>query len=204
MTSFLDGSPRPGDARSRAGSTVPSPSWFSGDVLLDYISSGDQVPSIVSVRVTISVVGSDPIESVRIELSNESDLFFLFEATYDSESYNDLRGAQDLTVDFADFPPALTDIFTAAAVRDGEFKLQFTDDGEPMLTVQQGLKFKTVNVFSLHFNRPSDETVKNRIQMRYHEVRAQLAGVRENLNNVYAMLKIKNPSVLKQVTTPRK
>jgi hypothetical protein len=204
MGSVKDSSPGLDDARSRTSHTLNSPYWFSGSVVLDYVPSGDEERSFRPVRVTVTVLGSDPIESVGIELSSESDLFFLFEATYDSTSYDQLRDAQDLTIEFPRFPNALTDIFTAAATRDGEFKLLFTDGEAPQLTVQQGLKFKNVTVFKLQFDRPSDEAVRNRIQGRYNEVRSELEHVKQDLTSVYAMLKIKNPSVLKQVKTPRK
>jgi hypothetical protein len=154
--------------------------------------------------VAVHVAGTDPVETVWIELLSESDVFCLFEAEYNEQAYEELRAARDLTIEFARFPGALSDIFSAATPREGEFRLRFAGGAEPLLTAQQGLKFKTGTVFLLRFTRPSDDAVKDRIEARDDHVRAQLASVRENLTGVYAMLKIKTPSVLKRLKTPRK
>jgi hypothetical protein len=192
------------DAASTASLQSASRPSFSRDVLVSQ-EAGDDHPIVErSMRATVTVVGSKPIESVRIELSTESDLFFLLEAEYNPESYAALQKEQDLTIDFDQFPVALSDIFTSASSREGEFRLRLTGDDEPVLTVIENLKFKTLTVFRLRFARPPDEKVKESIQERYEEVCAQLATVRHDLLNFYGILKIRNPSVLKQVKTSRK
>jgi hypothetical protein len=170
---------------------------FTGEVLIERIGSSDEGPAILSVRTTLVVTGSNPIETVHIDLSNDADLFFAFESVYDERIFGDLRANQDLALEFFEFPGALEGSFASAA------SLQLTDGEEPQLTVLQCLKFKTVTVFSLGFRQPSDEAIKDRIQNRYNEVRGALTSVRADLASVYAMLKVKNPSALKQVKPPR-
>jgi hypothetical protein len=177
---------------------------FTGEVLLERVASAPEPPAIFAARATVFVSGSDPIGAVRIDLCNDSDLFFVYECEYDERTFGDLRAAQDLSLEFAEFPGALEAIFASAASRDGEFTLQFTDGDEPQVAVLQHLKFKTVPVFALAFRQPSDDAIKDRIQNRYNEVRSEMAAVRADLASVYAMLKVKNPSVLKQVKSPRK
>jgi hypothetical protein len=196
--------PRPDDFSSTLSLTSSIRRLFTGEVLLERIGTPDNPPAAFPARATVFVTGSNPIETVRIDLSNDSDLFFVFESEYDERTFGDLRANQDLSLEFSEFPGALEGIFASAGSRDGEFTLQFTDGDEPQLAVLQHLKFKTVTVFSLGFRQPSDEAIKDRFQNRYNEVRSELASVRADLTSVYAMLKIKNPSVLKQVKSPRK
>jgi hypothetical protein len=174
---------------------------FNAEIQIEFVSAQDQPPQVLPIRATVLVEGSSPIETVKIELASDSDLFFLFEAQYDEANYAELKQSQDLTLTLNEFPAALVDIFGAAASRDSEFKLQLVDGSEPVLIVAQELKFKTVIVFSLNLVKPSDETVKEKIQTRFNDVKAELATVQADLASVYAMLKIKNPNVLKQVKT---
>jgi hypothetical protein len=61
-----------------------------------------------------------------------------------------------------------------------------------------------IDVFSLTFTAASDEDVRDQIQAKYNALREELAAVRGDLSDIYAMLKIKNPSVLRQVRPARK
>jgi hypothetical protein len=164
----------------------------------------DSSSAVLPIVATVLVSGSDPLETVRIELSSETDLFFLFDCELTEQAYEDLRSAHELSIEFEKFPKAFSDILSAADSLDGEFKLQWTAGTEPVLTVQQNLRFKTVTIFQLQFSQTSNEALRDRIQARYNEVRTELAAVRGDLLSVYSMLKIKNPSVLKQVSSPRK
>jgi hypothetical protein len=176
---------------------------FNDNVIADAIELADRPAQGGQLRVTVFLQGT-PVEKVRIELSSDADLFFFFESEYSEANYGELRDAQELTIDFAQFAPTLVEILNSSKKPEAGFTFAFREDPSPSLSIQQALKFKTVKVFNLAFTGGSDEAVKERIQTRYNEARAEVAAIRADLDGIYSMLKIKNPSILKQARTTRK
>jgi hypothetical protein len=175
---------------------------FDDEIPIHISSSSDQADSLIRVRVVNKAETGD----VSVELSKDADLFFLYEATYSESTFQELKKAQDLTIEFADFPPLLADCLGQVVDKGvGGFVLDLAmGQGEAVLHIQQKLKFKVIDVFSLTFTAASDDTVRDQIQAKYDALRDELMVVKGDLSDIYAMLKIKNPSVLRQVRTTRK
>jgi hypothetical protein len=175
---------------------------FDDEIPVHISSSSDQADSLIHVRVENKAETGD----VYIQLSKDADVFFLYDATYSEATFQELKAAQNLTIEFPEFPALLADCLGQVADKGvGGFVLELAvGQDEAVLHIQQKLKFKVIDVFSLTFTAASDDAVRDQIQAKYDALREELAIVRGDLTDIYAMLKIKNPSVLKQVRPTRK
>lgn len=142
------------------------------------------------------------IENVRLQMFSDNDLYFLYVSDYASEAFESLKESQSLddTLDFEHFPSMIHEIIGKVA-EGKEFMAKFVFDGEEKgkLIFSQKLKFKEVEILNLDFEKAKDEEIQNQIQERYDSVRNELKAARAELNDLYTMLKIKNPNVLKQM-----
>lgn len=176
---------------------------FEGDVLLTFSNPETNNDEQQSTHIRFLVKRTDgTIESTRIELSTDSNLFFFYISEYTSETFNQLKVAQNLDpdLDFESFPEMIRDILINSEENgDYETTFVFEDEEKGTLKLTQKLKFKKVEIFSLEFIKASDEEITNQVQFRYNQARAELKAAKTELSDLYAMLKIKNPSVLKQM-----
>ncbi|OHT06479.1 hypothetical protein TRFO_25507 [Tritrichomonas foetus] len=145
------------------------------------------------------------LENVHLELTTDVDLFFFYEASYNEESYNVLKENQRLEITFDQFPELMKEVLEQYASNSDEYFVTFdrkSDDCCSML-FQQRLRFKCVDIFELEFSPASNDYVHDQIQYRFNLARAEVKSARTELSDLYALLKIKNPNVLKQMR-PRK
>lgn len=184
---------------------------FDSELLLCFITpneQNEQRQSEVPVRFKIiKREGDEGVEMVRVELSSDSDLFMYYESKFTEAEFEALQEQQDLKISFDKFPDTLTEILSTIGNKSSEFSIEFTtkdDETAGTLKFVQQLKFKNVEIFSLEFTEPKDDFVRNQIQYRFNALQADLKAARSDLSDLCAMLKIKNPSVLKQMKPSRK
>ena len=174
---------------------------FNNEVPIEFRSDETKQSEMIILRIKIiEVKEDDQLSLLIIELTSESDIFFLFELTFNNEDFNKFKKEQKMNTSFEEFPHILIEILTEAAKQTEVYSINFTlmeDHGS--LNVQQILKFKTVDIFSLGFVPSPDEYVRDQIQYRYNTVRIAANTSRAELSNLYSMLKIKNPGVFKQM-----
>lgn len=142
------------------------------------------------------------VENVKLQMFSDRDLYFLYVSDYSSEAFDLLKEKQSLdeSLDFEHFPSMIHEIIAKVA-EEKEFMAKFEFNGEEKgkLIFSQKLKFKEVEILNLDFEKAKDEEIANQIQERYDSVRNELKAARAELNDLYTMLKIKNPNVLKQM-----
>ena len=178
---------------------------FNNEIPLQIQGEQDSGEQIVRFKI-ITIGEEDELNEVRVEISCDADLFMFFEAQYPRAEFDNLKKSQNLTIEFEEFAGMLIESLTQNVKNPEEYEVQFreTSETEGILEFKQKLKFKSVDIFSLKFTASSNEFVKEQIQYRFNSVRTDLKMARTELSDVYSMLKIKNPSVLKQVRTVRK
>lgn len=64
----------------------------------------------------------------------------------------------------------------------------------------QNVSFKFVELLSVPFNRSADDTVREHITYRYRLAKAKLGVMTGRLSEVVSLVKVKNPSLLLQLT----
>lgn len=176
------------------------------------LQTTDQAPQEVGtleavvVKVLVKGDGGDggAPTAVRVELSNEADLFFHYASVVDAATFRAMRDEQHLMVEFADFVGVLTRSIDNAIREPSAFLavLVTNREGAARLDFIQNVSFKFVELLSLPFARSPDDVVRAHIAHRYARVKAQLAVARGRLHEVVSIVRLKNPSLLLALTTP--
>jgi hypothetical protein len=149
---------------------------------------------------------SKSFDKLRLELNADSDLFFLYEAEFTAEQYQQVSEEQALTLSFDELPGALMELVRNIAQGSTEFLVDFTKTGEAQaaLVFEQQLRFKRAEIIRVEFTASSPELVSQSLQFRFDVLKQKTLAAQQELLDLCAMLKIKNPSLLKQVRSPGK
>ena len=142
------------------------------------------------------------IENIKLQMYSDNDLYFLFVSDFTEETFNSLKESQSLdeSLDFSHFPSMMHEIISKVAEsKDFLAKFEFNGEEKGKLIFSQKLKFKEVEIFDMEFEKAKDEEIVNQVQIRYEAVKNELKAAKAELNDLYTMLKIKNPNVLKQM-----
>lgn len=168
----------------------------------------------------------DILESVRFQIANDKELDFLYESTYDEQSFEAMKDRQHLEIDFSDFPNVVRQLVATivkqdeANMEDGEYKASFKDRDEPQsdesgeeaspeeedagagpgrkcfFIVYQRLEFCRVQIFKLVFTEAERERVQRISQARYDEVASKLKAVETEFKDIYKRIQRQAPKIL--------
>jgi hypothetical protein len=136
-----------------------------------------------------------------VELTSEADLFFHYTHSIDRDSYSDMKKSQDLMVDFAGYPKVLSKMLLSCIKDPESFLCIFVmgRDGNAQLTFVQNMEYKFVELLTLDFTESPEHVVRQHISFRYNSLRSKLAIMHARLQDVNALVKLKNPSLLLQL-----
>eukprot|EP00762_Andalucia_godoyi_P003391 ANDGO_06662.mRNA.1 hypothetical protein PPTG_05169 len=166
------------------------------------------VGTLEAIKIKVLLAGEDAEPtSVKVELSSESDLFFHYVAVLTQNTYSALQDSQKLMVEFCEFATILikmlNDCIREPHTHLAVFVMQRNGPGQ--LEFIQNMEYKFVELLSLDFDRSSEETVRSHITFRYNAVKSRLQLMQARLQDVSALVKLKNPSLLLQIQkTPSK
>ena len=78
-------------------------------------------------------------------------------------------------------------------------------DGAARLDFIQNMEYKFVELMSLNFLAASDDLARQQLTFRYNSMKSRLALMQARLQDINALVKVKNPSLLLQLqrTPPR-
>ncbi|PNH11554.1 hypothetical protein TSOC_001641 [Tetrabaena socialis] len=166
-----------------------------------------EVGALEAIRVRILVQQDGQPRTVRVELSSESNLFFLYVHDQTPESFKEIQEAQRLMVDFPDYPTVLMRMLNQC-IREPHIYLAvciMQPTGEARLDFIQNMEYKFVELLSCKFMAAGEDLVRQHVSYRYNVVKARLQLMQARLADVNAMVKVKNPSLLLQLqrTPPR-
>jgi len=138
------------------------------------------------------------LNNFRIQITSDINVFFVYQASFSRENFEELKVKQQLNVDFNNFPNVLKEMFSSK-----EYSVLFTfeDESKASLKFQQKLKFKVVDILSIYFSAAPIELIQQIVQYRFTQLKCENASIKSQLDNVFAMLKIKDPSVLRKMSS---
>jgi hypothetical protein len=151
--------------------------------------------------VKVKVLLADDTSSLRVELSSETDLFFHYRTTLGDRQFREIQNQQRLMVDFTEFPSVLfrmlnncikephTHIAVLVVYESGEVRLDFI----------QNMEYKFVELLSLPFEASPDDIVRQQITFRYNALKSRYGLLQARLQDISALVKLKNPSLLLQL-----
>jgi hypothetical protein len=72
-------------------------------------------------------------------------------------------------------------------------------DGHARLDFIQNMEYKFIELLSCEFTASSEEVIRQQITYRYNSVKSKLALMQARLQDINALVKVKNPSLLLQL-----
>ena len=161
-----------------------------------------EVGTLEAVKVKMLLLGDEASPTaIRVELTSENDLFFNYTHTLDPEGFRQVQEAQKLMVEFSEYPAVLTRMLDTC-IREPHSHLAvfvMQRGGQGHLDFIQNMEYKFVELLSCSFSASDDETVRQSIAFRYNAVKSRLALMQARLQDINALVKIKNPSLLLQL-----
>jgi len=161
-----------------------------------------EVGTLEAVKVKLLLLGDESAPSaIRVELTSENDLFFNYIHTLDDAGFRQVQEAQKLMVEFADYSSVLTRMLDTC-IRDPHSHLAvfvMQRGGRGHLDFIQNMEYKFVELLSCAFVAADDETVRQSITFRYNSIKSRLALMQARLQDINALVKVKNPSLLLQL-----
>ena len=167
------------------------------------IGSGPQeVGTLEAIKTKVLVLGEDSNpRHVKVELTSENDLFFHYIHTLDETSFRRMQESQKLMIEFSELPTILVRMLNACIKEPHSFLAVFImhRDGRARLDFIKNIEYKFIELLSLDFVASSEEMVRQQITYRYNSVKSKLAILQARLQDISALVKVKNPSLLLQL-----
>jgi hypothetical protein len=161
-----------------------------------------EVGTLEAIKVKILVLGEDQNpEQIRVELSSENDMFFHYTHNIEEGSFGKVQETQKLMIEYPDYPNILIKMLNSCIKEPHSFLAVFImqRDGSARLDFIQNMEYKFVELLSCDFDASTEETIRQQITYRYNAVKSKLAIMQARLQDINAIVKIKNPSLLLQL-----
>jgi len=157
--------------------------------------------STENIKVKVLLKGEEHApEYVRVELSSEANLWFLYLHEIDEAGFHDVQDAQRLMLSFREYPALLVKLLNSC-LRDPRQYLGILSM-QPQLRARldflQILDYKFVEHLSVALDAASEPLVRDHIVFRYSRLKATCAALQSTLSDMSALVKARNPSLLLQ------
>ena len=158
--------------------------------------------TLEAVKVKLLLLGDEAAPTAfRVELTSENDLFFHYAHALDAEGFQQVQEAQKLMVEFGEYASVLTRMLDTCIQQPHSHLAVFVMQrgGRGHLDFIQNMEYKFVELLSCASVASDEETVRQNITFRYNSVKSRLALMQARLQDINALVKIKNPSLLLQL-----
>jgi len=167
-----------------------------------------EVGTLEAIRCKILALGEEHHpHHCRIELTSESDLFFLYTHSVDEGNFRQMQEHQKLMIDFPEYVSVVMKMLNHCIKEPQSYLAVFVmqRDGQARLDFIQNMEYKFIEMLSCDFVASPEEVVRQQITFRYNSVKSRLALMQGRLEDINALVKVKNPSLLLQLqkTPPR-
>ena len=165
-------------------------------------SGPQEVGTLEAIKTKVLVMGEDSNpRHIKVELTSENGLFFHYIHSIDESGFRSMQESQKLMIDFSELPTILIRMLNASIKEPHSFLAVFimNRDGRARLDFIQNIEYKFIELLSLDFVASTEETVRQQITFRYNSVKSKLAILQARLQDISALVKVKNPSLLLQL-----
>eukprot|EP00744_Colponema_vietnamica_P003328 GILI01005119.1.p1 GENE.GILI01005119.1~~GILI01005119.1.p1 ORF type:complete len:249 (+),score=48.75 GILI01005119.1:42-749(+) len=174
----------------------------------DSAAGPQEVGTLEAIKAKMLVLGDDAQpQHLRIELTSENDLFFHYTHSVDEPGFRAMQETQKLMIDFPEYANILIRMFNSCIKEPHSFLAVFVmhRDGHARLDFIQNMEYKFVELLSTDFIASPEEVIRQQITFRYNSLKSKLALMQARLQDINALVKIKNPSLLLQLqkSSPR-
>jgi hypothetical protein len=160
-----------------------------------------QQGSLEVIKVKLMLLGSDDTPAaLRMEMSSEADLFFHYVHSTDSDRFSSIQKDQKLMIDFTDYPGVLIKMLNLCIVEPHvHLGILSLSDDTARLDFVQNMEYKFIDLLHCNCNRSPDSVVQASITQRYNSMKHKMNSMHNRLQEIYSLIKIKNPSLLLQL-----
>uniref|UniRef100_A0A7S1DPD2 Spindle assembly abnormal protein 6 N-terminal domain-containing protein n=2 Tax=Hemiselmis andersenii TaxID=464988 RepID=A0A7S1DPD2_HEMAN len=167
--------------------------------------AAQEVGTLEAIKVKILVMGdvANPL-TLRIELTSENDLFFHFNHNLDEHGFRQVQEHQKLMVDFPEYSNVLIRMLNNCIKEPHSHLAVFVIEREGLARLDfiQNMEYKFVELLSCNFIASPEDVIRAHICFRYNTLKSRLALVQSRLQDIESLIKVKNPSLLLQLTKP--
>ncbi|KAG8347734.1 putative Centriolar protein SAS N terminal [Trypanosoma vivax] len=152
---------------------------------------GTRDGSLEGMKVKVLTFGDDhSLNTMRVELTNECDLFFHYTCVINHVGFLRLREHENLVCDFPDFLMTFMKMLNRCIREPQRFLMIFTPGEKGAATMEfiENLEYKLISVLTLPFRASSPEVVREQIGYRYSAVRARLALLTSQLKSANVVM----------------
>jgi hypothetical protein len=168
----------------------------------DVDTGPQEVGTLESIRCKILALGDDQRpQHCRIELTSENDLFFHYTHSVDEHCFRSMQERQKLMIDFPDYVSVIVKMLNNCIKEPHSYLAVFVmqRDGHARLDFIQNMDYKFVELLSCDFIASTEEAVRQQITFRYNSVKSRFALMQARLDDINAVVKVKNPALLLQL-----
>ena len=159
--------------------------------------------TLESVKCRVLVLDSgDGYSVLRLELSSEADLFFHYAFTIDEVGFPELKQSQKLMVEFNHLCAVVIRMLNSCIADPHANLAIFTETGDQVARLDfiQNMEYKFVELLACDCTKLPEELIQRHITFRYNTVKQKLSLMQGRLLEISNLVKLKNPSLLLQLT----
>merc|ERR1719491_231389 len=168
----------------------------------DAATGPQEVGTLEAIRCKILALGEESSPAhCRIELTSENDLFSHYTHSVDEHGFRAMQEHQKLMIDFPDYVSVVIKMLNNCIKEPHSYLAVFVmqRDGHTRLDFIQNMEYKFVELLSCDFGASPEEVVRQQITFRYNSMKSRLALMQTRLQDINALVKVKNPSLLLQL-----
>ncbi|KAI8804521.1 hypothetical protein BJ742DRAFT_823905 [Cladochytrium replicatum] len=153
------------------------------------ITSGEKVQADITVKVSLASKLSGRVKVLEVQLTDESDPYFLYQLEIGEDEFRLLKTEQNLLVDFQQFPWKFVELLEESIACKSEdhpkFLSQLTTDGaaRAAFSVIETNSFKHITHLSLQFIPGNDAAVKQYLATLVKSFKAENQSLKAELNS---------------------
>lgn len=144
-----------------------------------------------------------PFDEVRFEMFDDADLFFFAEASFTLADFEQMKVADQLLINFADFPQEVQTMLVEGSKEGGdEGRVKFIEeeDGSGVMEFDEILDLKSVEIFRIKFSISDQEFTQEQAQYRYSRLAFEVARKKALVAEFHRQMQLKNPILLKAIS----
>ena len=177
---------------------------YCKEINFKVVRNDEEISKPFIIKIFTLLDDENTLKRVRFEISEQADIFFLYQVEYDDESFEKLKSKEKLKTEFSEFPEIMADILDKTAAGKNEYFVEFSHQQNTYdLNIVMPLKFKDVPIFSLEFTQADETLIKNQIQYRYNIVQYEIRKTRIETSNFIDALKLRETKAKPNQRSPK-
>ncbi|KAM3146606.1 hypothetical protein pb186bvf_001136 [Paramecium bursaria] len=151
----------------------------------DKYSDLQDIPQPENLLFRILLLGTDTNpQSVRIEISSDKDLFFIFQHEATTNSFNQIKVSQGLQLPFKDYPGVIISTLNKVETNFSGYQATFVImlDGSARLEIYQTTEYKSISMINFDFHACDEHFLRQTIIFKYNQQRKTIKNLQQQVS----------------------